>query len=375
MKSLDLLEALGEVNQKYLIEAQKNVLKNEKTIDSENVVMEVEVINKTSVWKYATPIISVAAVFMLIVGVTLHISKRNDFTKKEYNSVTESSMVTDEKDDLNTINLLELHINMPPVYTVEQVDALIDNGIDEYKRNQREKISVDNYISKLKEQKYDSNSPELKTYIYHMMLNSVDYYNNAEGSMTYAMNLKSPIDIYFQTDIAKGLSYEKETEFNKPVNEFYVSDKMLYTIDLTTQKYTEQVCASTVEFIISDNERVVMLDNGEKMSISRNDITNLGVSGNSCLFPQSYAMSYLCDFDNWKLGKIVDSLGRKCVEVVGKNQNQYFIMLVDIDTGIMMKHEVYDESDNLTAYVKVNSISIDSDLKVFEFDKNQYIME
>lgn len=50
-------------------------------------------------------------------------------------------------------------------------------------------------------------------------------------------------------------------------------------------------------------------------------------------------------------------------------------MLVDIDTGIMMKHEVYDESDNLTAYVKVNSISIDSDLKVFEFDKNQYIME
>lgn len=378
MRKKDLLDALGKIDDKYIVEVQKYTTKTGNSDDEkenmENNVMGVEVISKKHTWQKVSSTAAVAAAVILVVGAVAHTGKDNDFKE---GSFPDTSISTTEitKDNSNASSLIEYHINIPPVYTMEQVDDLINKGIDKYNRNEKNKISVDKYVSKFKEKQYERDSIELKTYIYHIMLNSVDYYNNAEGSMTYAMNIKAPVDIDFQTDIAKGTSYEKEIQFNKPVCEFYVSDKTLYTIDSTTRKYTEQPCASTIEFIVSDNERVITLDNGEIMTLNRNDVTNLGVSGNSCLFPQSYAMAYLCDFDSWELGRIIDCLERTCVEIKGEYQDQCFKMLVDISTGILMGYEVYNSADCLTGYIKVNSISIDNDSNVLEFDKNQYVLE
>lgn len=287
----------------------------------------------------------------------------------------ESINLPNENDSLAASSELEIHINEKPIYTLEEVDALIDEGIIKYERDGKQTVSCDKYVSEIKVCQFDNNSVELKSYIYHMMLNSVDYFNNAEGAMTYALNLSEPVDINFQTDIKKGLSYESESQIGSAICETYASDEIIYTINSRTGKYTETYCAAPIEFIISDNDRIIVLDNGETMKINRNDVTNLGIAGNSCLFPQSYAAAYLCDFDTWTITDTVDVLGRQCVEIEGEDQEQRFSMIVDVYTGIMMKYAVFNESGALTGYTEVSDISIDKKMDVNRFNKELYTPE
>ena len=275
-----------------------------------------------------------------------------------------------EKDKIEKLKNLELHINDRTVYTADEVDALIDKGIAEYERYGRAVISNLKYADDIRNGIIDMNSIESKSYIYHQMLNSVDYFNSAEGTMTYALNISSPIDIFFQTDIEKGISYEKESQFGTPINEYYVADKEKRTVDLRTNEYTETYCAEPAEFAISDNDRVVMLDNSQLMNLNRNDITNLGTAGNSCLFPQTYAASYLFDFEKWSITDTVEALGRNSVIIEGVHNSSAFTMTVDLYTGIMLNYKEFDENGAVSGYIEVNEIEIDNDVSVNQIDKN-----
>ncbi|MBR5512380.1 MAG: hypothetical protein IKV85_00150 [Ruminococcus sp.] len=80
MKKTDLLEALGEVSEKYLNEAQERAEKTELSFEAENIVMGVEIMNKTSIWRKITPAVSVAAAFVLIVGAVAFMGRKQDFS-------------------------------------------------------------------------------------------------------------------------------------------------------------------------------------------------------------------------------------------------------------------------------------------------------
>jgi len=287
----------------------------------------------------------------------------------------ENNEISREAINGNIPGKLEVHIDNPPVYSMDEVDAILTNGINAYNQNGKTIIPTEGYTSQFIKHDYDSDSIELKSYIYHMMLNSIDYFNSAEGEMIYAVNTSAPISIIFQTDISKKLSYESESQFGLPVNEFYHSDNMLYCVNCKTEKYTENICAVPLDFLVSDNERVIMLDDGEYMKLNRNDLTNLGISGNSCLFPQSYAMAYLSDFANWELGEITDFLGRTCINVNGKSNEGKFSMIIDIYTGALLKYELYNSSGDVTGFVEANNIKFDSNIDVVEFDKSKYVKE
>ncbi len=83
MKKTDLLEALGEVSEKYLNEAQERSAKAELSFESENIVMGVEVMNKTSLWKKAAPAAAIAAAFVLVVGAVAYMGRGQDFKEDE----------------------------------------------------------------------------------------------------------------------------------------------------------------------------------------------------------------------------------------------------------------------------------------------------
>lgn len=95
MKKTDLLEALGDVNGKYLNEAQERAEKTELSFEAENIVMGVEIMNKTSIWRKAAPTAAVAAAFILVVGTVVYMGKGNDFREEassgENLSASESS--------------------------------------------------------------------------------------------------------------------------------------------------------------------------------------------------------------------------------------------------------------------------------------------
>lgn len=342
------------------------------------------------VWK-CVGITSVACAFgamLLITGksvinvnsspVSAGVKTSEEIVSCKVNNEISDSRTVETAADYNSSNdslVLELHRNDSPVYSMEEVDELITDGIEKCSSSNRPVVSTREYASKLAAEKYNSNSADLKTYIYHMMLNSIDYFNSAEGSMIYALNTPDPINIKFQTDMSEKISYESESQFDSTVNEFFVSDGKIYCVDSKKNKYTETPCACPIDFIVSDNERVITLDDGETMKLNRNDLTNLGTSGNSCLFPQSYATAYLSDFENWKLGKTVKLLERDCIEIEGVSSGNSFKMTVDILTGSLLKYETYDKSGKVSGYIEVLDIEFDKPISVKTFDKALYVRD
>lgn len=321
--------------------------------------------------------VSFLIAIVLVFSATIIFCYSKSNMKSETKTIQPSPLVNNQK-DADTIEVpnekiyheLELHENIPKTCSFDEVDSIVNEGMKRYEIDGRNIISTDDYVSDILNSNYDSDSLELKSYIYHMMLNSIDYFDTAEGKMTYALNMEYPIDLEFQTNIPLKTSYENESQFNKSTAEYYVSDMKIRRIDSQTKEYTEQVCAQRVEFTVGDNDRFILLDNGESVRVSRNDLTNLGVSGNSCLFPQTYAFLYLTDFDKWELSKVVEFLGRKCIEIRGEN-NDEFVMYIDINTGIMLKLERY-KNGVITGYIKVDSISIDNNVEVKQFDSSLY---
>lgn len=268
-------------------------------------------------------------------------------------------------------NTLELHNDTLPVYSMEEVNKIIDEGTEcYYNADISPLIYTQKYVAVAKNSAFDST--ETKSYIYHMMLNSVDYFNTAEGSMTYAMNMNCPVSIDFQTDIEKQTAYESESQNGKKITEVYVADGMEYVVDSDNLTYDSSSKGIPIEFCISDNDRVISLDEGETLAVNRNDITNLGISGNSCLFPQSYAMSHLVDFSAWEISAREMVLGRECVLINGIYKDNQFKMYVDLNTGILLKYEKFNANDELTGYVEANSIFVDEEININEFNALNY---
>lgn len=84
MRKKDLLDALGKIDDKYIIEVQEYAAKTENSDDdekenTENIVMGVEVINKTNIWRKIAPTVSIAAAFVLVVGTVAYMGKGNKF--------------------------------------------------------------------------------------------------------------------------------------------------------------------------------------------------------------------------------------------------------------------------------------------------------
>ena len=97
MRKKDLLKAIGKIDEKYLIEAQKRSEENKFLFESENVVMGVEVMNETSIWKKAVPTVAIAAAFILIVGAVIHVGTRDNFTQEAYNSSADNYNTDNKK--------------------------------------------------------------------------------------------------------------------------------------------------------------------------------------------------------------------------------------------------------------------------------------
>lgn len=81
MKKTDLLEALFELDEKYLTEAEERTARTECSSEPKNteITMEVESMNKTSIWKKAVYTAAIAAGIFLVVGMIAHIEKKRDF--------------------------------------------------------------------------------------------------------------------------------------------------------------------------------------------------------------------------------------------------------------------------------------------------------
>jgi hypothetical protein len=274
---------------------------------------------------------------------------------------------------------LELHEAERRIVSWEEEDILLNDARKRYAENNGPVlIDTQKYISKYfsSDASADYNSLEAKSYIYHMMLNSIDYFSSAEGEMTYGLN-EGKMDIRFQTDDASQLSYESESADGVPTTERYYtgSERMTYNVDLLTNRYTASICADGNDFIMSDNERCMLLTDGSGISNSRDDPTWLGISSNSCLFPQGFAMSRLCDFGVWSITGTEERLGFQCALIEGIRGDRSFRMIVAVHTGIMLRYEEYYADGTPENLIETTKLTLDKKTVVKQFDPTGLSLE
>lgn len=261
---------------------------------------------------------------------------------------------------------LELHEQEQRIYSWGDADGLVESGAARYAQNGPARIDTQKYINRYfsPDAEADFNDPEAKSYIYHMMLNSVDYYSSAEGDQINDFEGTPTVTVHFQTDAAADASYCVEYCDGMTHESYHCAD-MNRSVDRQDNSYTETVCGRNRDYVISDNDRVVLLDDGENLSFHRPDPTWLG---SSCLYPQAIAMSRLNDFDLWQITETAEMLGRTCAVIDGTYSGRTIRLHVDVRTGILLKYEELYADGSLRDREELTALTLDEPVAVRQFD-------
>lgn len=230
----------------------------------------------------------------------------------------------------------------------------------------------------------NENFSDVKTNIYKKMLNTIDNFNEIELTLETSMLSNEKTTVTYQTNIDEGYAYESVVENGVLVKETYAkpNDVYLTFVDNNARTYNRQYLGS---YKRSDTpyiplaERTYTEDDGIPCYVYRRNITNCPLASYS-IVPQEITFSYLKDFDKWNINANVEYLGRKCVEIKGKTtpyvsekQNcDIFTMIVDSETGVLMKFEGF-KNGKLTDYITVTECVFGKTRNAIkQFDVNQY---
>lgn len=231
----------------------------------------------------------------------------------------------------------------------------------------------------------ERNSLENKSYIYHMMLNSIDYFNTVKGEIhynsSYGENNESICK--FQTDMMNSYSFEEtynDTEQGQIYCTAYIYDNIYYRVFDADHEYLKADIQSSYEYEnISDNYRVGK--NAEEnyyYSFGRQSYTLLSYA-DSYIFPQDIAMSHLAEFGLWEVTGIEEKCGRVCAVIEGRVEDIKtggsdfdYKIYVDLDTGIIMNYSSYDLNGNLLDFTYMTELETDILVDKVKFDSEDY---
>lgn len=233
-----------------------------------------------------------------------------------------------------------------------------------------------------------------KQLIWHMMLNTVDYYDQASGRFFYSISdLNDIYEVSFNTDLNSSEAYSSisKVEINNisealtsaDIDETIAAEKTntyesslfsdgenYYNIDGMARSYTiDKDAAIKREYSVAepDEERYSVNDEGVPCYGYRSDCTN-AYFAKSCIFPQEIAFGYLTDFDLWEIKGEETYLNRDCYVVSGTTSDEYgqkigvndFEFYVDKSTGTLLKYNGYDADGQLCDFLTATEISFDN---------------
>lgn len=237
------------------------------------------------------------------------------------------------------------------------------------------------------------NTEEEKAKLQNLMLNSIDYYKNAQGSLEYLStsgNFHMVID--YQTDLSESpKSFEKAQVI--PMDAAAVLDRLKDSTKSETNIYDGE----TLESVISDKKdkvdkvnklkvnkvsksereelknstmknRAIKID-GENVYIHRIDPSYMGIAKIS-LFPEDIAMGFLEDTTKWEIAGTESIAGVETIVIKGTLGESYserynaknFKLNVSSNTGILLQMEVTDFNGVIKERVKTLSIKINEEL-------------
>lgn len=264
--------------------------------------------------------------------------------------------------------------------SISEVDTGKNFKYTEFDSN--EEIKSDNHISN---EITDEPSNDPKIIIYKKMLNTIDYFNEVELTLETSMLGNEKAIIRYQTNIDEGYAYESVSENGILVSETYGDPNSVYLtfVDNKARTYNQHYLGSFKRLDTHYTplaNRIFTEEDGIPCYVYRKNVTNCPLASYS-LVPQEMAFSYLKDFGNWEIvDDEVEYLGRICIKINGKTTpyvankhcSDTFTMLVDSETGILMKFEGVRDGD-ITNYIMVTDCTFGKiKAAVKQFDANEY---
>lgn len=232
--------------------------------------------------------------------------------------------------------------------------------------------------------------PDIKANIYNNMLNSVDFYNGAEGTLLTSFAVDGELaTVEFSVDIPAQRSYEHIRSDSTDMELAYGDDRV-FTRDNRTERaaagyavsqlqYAERaetpdadICldhGAKAAFQTSDGpayERAVQQTDGTMAYYYRADLTNTAVAQQN-LFPQALTLALLRDFGAWEISDVQTFLGRRAVVLTGevasrdyaeKIGSESFRMIVDIETGILLSFEGYAADGERSQQMEITELTV-----------------
>ena len=350
--------AAGERDKERIYRITEKMYKRKSNMNSseETTVSGVERYSRPKWYKSA---MTAAAVAVLVGALSVGGAMMFNSTKKivpqtEYEDTTVTETVTETTTEEYTeptphpLRELQLH----EVYTVgslQEAEELYTSRMAEYSYDERPRVDVEHYVDMLKNAE-DMNNLELKSYICHLMLNSIDYFDTVQGQMTYDDRA-----IEFKDDLLERKAYQKQLE-----TENYYCDGNYYQFmsrkdGISQYLLEENADRGASDCYSDDNYRRIIIDSNDHGCASYRNSPVIFWSEETAIFPQAIAMSFLWDFNLWHIDSIEEYNGRECALISGVRENgvNNFTMYIDIQTGIMMK---LDEDNS---HINIEEIAVD----------------
>lgn len=210
-----------------------------------------------------------------------------------------------------------------------------------------------------------------KEAIVNRMLNTVDYFDTVTVTFTYRTHPgKFETDVTVDSDLRTHKAFSGRTDLSlghdRSFEDRVADGKNVYTYYNLNKTYSYfglvSVRTEAEEAQLAEEPRLY-----DGKFRYRSDLTN-SVLSSYCLLPEGLTVNYLGDFSVWEIVGKTQYLGRECIEIRGRVENEYwaakrnntaFCMYVDEATGILLMLEGYNADGEVENFVRVSEIAID----------------
>ena len=216
------------------------------------------------------------------------------------------------------------------------------------------------------------------------MINSIDYFKNAQGSFRYYVK-KSDIDdiITFNVKLDGNPASYVNTINNHDqtsIETTFDGDKRLEVIHQDKMYTLDQVLKADPNAPLppkSSQKRYFKEEDGDTGFMIVRDPANMGVAS-SVLNNQYVALGFLEDHNKWEINENDKFLGLPAIVITGELPDLYksrfdgtsFKILVHKDTGILFASlEIYDDSNEIVNIIKLNDIKLNSNYTTLNNDE------
>ena len=274
----------------------------------------------------------------------------------------------------------------------QNADTVSGLAIEKQESNEADRLKADPIVTTAstralkKAVAYDKAN---KNDIYHMMLNSIDYYDKVSGTIYFPtgdINLVNSVQ--FQSVLSETTAYShysqvyadnisnysmesisSEAEEIKNLiydEEEYCNANESVSMNLIEKSYTTKIGdAISLDCVCSipDNERITIAEDGEPCYNYRTNPTNVP-EASICIFPQEMAFGFLANQELWDIDGIEEIDGNKGYHIFGTTTKEYgnkinvssFEFVVDVNTGVLLKYVGYDSNGEISDYMYTENI-------------------